>query len=87
MLNFKLKIFFGDIMNIKEQCQLATKELLKSDKLKKGDIIVKLGDTEVTGLADFRYELYKHNVGDKIKITYYRNGKQNTTDITLGKSE
>ena len=27
-------------MNIKEQCQLATKELLKSAKLKKGDILV-----------------------------------------------
>lgn len=56
-------------------------------KIKKGDIIVKLGDSEVNGLADFRYELYKYKVGDKIKITYYRDGKQSTTDITLGKSE
>ena len=56
-------------------------------KLKKGDIIVKIGDVDITGLADFRYQLYKHKVGDKIKITYYRDGKKSTADITLGKSE
>ena len=56
-------------------------------KLKKGDIVVKIGDSKVTGLADFRYELYKHKVGDKIKITYYREGKKQTTDITLGKNQ
>ena len=56
-------------------------------KLKKGDIIVKLDDTKVTGLADFRYELYKHKVGEKVKVTYYRDGKQQTIDITLGKNQ
>ena len=55
--------------------------------LKKGDIIVKLGDAKVGGLADFRYQLYKHNVGDKLVVTYYRDGKQKTTTITLGKNE
>lgn len=55
--------------------------------LKKGDIIVKLGDEEVSGLADFRYELYKHDVGDKLEISYYRDGKLTSSKITLGKSE
>lgn len=55
--------------------------------LKKGDIITKLGDEEIGGLAEFRYELYKHDVGDKLIISYYRNGKEKTTTITLGKSE
>lgn len=55
--------------------------------LKKGDIIVKLGAKEVSGLADFRYELYKHKVGDKLGVSYYRDGKLNTTSIALGKSE
>ena len=54
---------------------------------KKGDIIVKLGDTEIGSLADFRYQLYKYNVGDKLDITYYRNGKKETTTIILGKNE
>ena len=55
--------------------------------LKKGDIIVKLGQEEVSGLAEFRYELYRHNVGDKVTVTYYRDGKQKTTSITLGKND
>ena len=53
---------------------------------KKGDIVVKLDGVEIGGLADFRYQLYKHNVGDKLEVTYYRNGKQETTSITLGKN-
>lgn len=55
--------------------------------LKKGDIVIKLGESEVGGVADFRYELYKHNVGDKLEITYYRDGKVKTTMVTLGKNE
>ena len=54
---------------------------------KKGDIIVKLADEEVGNLAEFRYELYTHKVGDKLKVEYYRNGKLKTTTITLGKNE
>ena len=54
---------------------------------KKGDIIVKLGDADISGLADFRYQLYKHDVGDKLEVTYYRDGKKKTTTITLGKNE
>ena len=55
--------------------------------LKKGDIIVKLNNEEIDGLADFRYELYRHRVGDKITISYYRSGKLRTTSITLAKNE
>jgi len=54
---------------------------------KKGDIIVKLADEEVGNLAEFRYELYTHKVGDKLKVEYYRSGKLKTTTITLGKNE
>ena len=54
--------------------------------LKKGDIIVKLGDKEVSTLAEFRYELYKHDVGEKIELTLYRDGKLKTVDVTLGKN-
>lgn len=55
--------------------------------LKKGDIIVKLGDADVGSLAEFRYELYRHDIGEKVSVTYYRNGKKDSTTITLGKSE
>ena len=54
--------------------------------LKKGDIIVKIGDTETRSIAEFRYELYKYKVGEKITVSYYRNGKLQTTTITLNKN-
>ena len=55
--------------------------------LKKGDIIVKLGDEDVGSLAEFRYELYRHDIGEKVTVTYYRDGKENSTTITLGRNE
>lgn len=55
--------------------------------LEKGDIIVELGGEETASLAEFRYELYKHEVGDKLEVKYYRDGKVKITTITLGKSE
>lgn len=55
--------------------------------LKKGDIIVKINDEDVGSLAEFRYELYKHEVGEKITVTFYRDGKENKANITLGKNE
>ena len=55
--------------------------------LKKGDIIVSLGEEKTGSLAEFRYELYKHEVGEKVQVTYYRDGKIQKTTITLGKNE
>ena len=53
---------------------------------KKGDIIVKLNDAKITGLAEFRYELYKYEVGDKVRVSFYRDNKLQTATITLGKN-
>ena len=54
--------------------------------LKKGDIIVKINDQDVGSLAEFRYELYKHEVGEKVKLSFYRDGKVKTTTVTLTKN-
>lgn len=51
--------------------------------LEKGDIITKVGDKKVTSRAQFRYNLYKYNIGDKAKITYYRKGKEHTIEVSL----
>ena len=56
----------------------------ESAGLKKGDIITKLAGKKISDLADFRYELYKHNPGDEIQVTYIREGKEETTTLTLG---
>lgn len=54
--------------------------------LKSGDIIVKLGDADITSLAFLKYQLYKHNVGDTVEIQYYRGNELMTTNIHLSKA-
>ena len=44
-------------------------------------------DDEITSIAELRYNLYKHNVGDTIKVTYQRNDKEDTVKVTLTASE
>lgn len=51
--------------------------------LQKGDVIVEFDGEKTDNLAYLRYELYKHSVGDKIKVTYIRDNKENTVTITL----
>ena len=34
----------------------------------KGDIIVQVGNESISGLAEFRYELYRYKVGDKVQV-------------------
>lgn len=58
----------------------------KEAGLQKGDIITALNDKKVSSLAEFRYELYKNKVGDKLDITYIRNNKTNKVTITLAKN-
>lgn len=57
----------------------------ESAGLKKGDIITKLAGKKISDLADFRYELYKHNPGDEIELTYLRDNKEKTVKIKLNK--
>ena len=56
-------------------------------ELKKGDIIIKLEKEKIESVAELRYELYKHNPGETITITYNRNGKELTTSVTLEESK
>ena len=51
--------------------------------MKKGDKITKVADVEITNTSYFRYQLYKFNIGDKIKITIERNGVEKTLTVTL----
>ncbi|MEG0994408.1 MAG: trypsin-like peptidase domain-containing protein [Bacilli bacterium] len=54
--------------------------------LKKGDIITKIGNVSASNVAYLKYELYKHNPGEVIDILYLRDGKEETTKVTLGKA-
>ena len=57
----------------------------KSD-LKSGDVITKINGNKVKDSAYLRYELYQHQAGDTIEITYIRNNKEYKTKVTLSKS-
>ena len=48
-----------------------------------GDIIIKIDGEDISDSATFRYNLYKHKVGDKIKVTYLRDSKEHTVNIKL----
>lgn len=54
--------------------------------LQKYDVITKVDDKEIALSTDLQHALYNHAIGDTIKITYYRNGKEETTSIKLDKN-
>ncbi len=54
--------------------------------IQKGDVIIKINDTKVKDYAYLRYELYQHQAGDTIEVTYIRDGKEQTTKVTLTNS-
>lgn len=51
--------------------------------LKSGDVIIKYDDYEITNFKYLKYYLFKSNKGDKVKITYLRDGKEKTCELTL----
>ncbi len=54
--------------------------------LRAGDIITAINGEEVTTSAEFKYELYKYSIGDSVEVTYYRDGKEATTNVKLDKA-
>ena len=55
--------------------------------LKEGDIIVKVNDTAVDDKNSLSSALAQYKPGDTVKITYYRDGKQQTTNATLTQAD
>ena len=49
--------------------------------LQRNDIITKVDGTEIKNAAHLKYLLYKHNIGDSVKLTIVRNG--NEKELTL----
>ncbi|MEU7554834.1 trypsin-like peptidase domain-containing protein [Streptomyces sp. NPDC044571] len=52
--------------------------------LKPGDIIIKFGDKPVDSGPTLISEIWTYKPGDVVKLTYLRDGKPSTVDITLG---
>ncbi len=71
-------IKYGAVVNDVESGSSADKA-----GLKKGDVIVKFDEFKVDNFMYLKYYLYRHKVGDSIKLTYIRNGKENSVVIKL----
>ncbi|WP_030543745.1 S1C family serine protease [Streptomyces albus] len=52
--------------------------------LKPGDVITKLDDTVIDSGPTLISEIWTHKPGDTVKLTYERDGKETTVDVTLG---
>ena len=51
--------------------------------LKKGDVITKINDANINSWTELQGTVASYNSGDKVKITYRRDGKEYTTLATL----
>ncbi|MFJ8742702.1 trypsin-like peptidase domain-containing protein [Embleya sp. NPDC127516] len=52
--------------------------------LKAGDVITRLNNRAIGSYEDLFSEIWSHRPGDKVKVTYQRDGKEATTEVTLG---
>ena len=72
---------FGAVLSLVEEGKPANKAGLQV-----GDVIIEIGGEKVDDVSHFKYKLYKHKVGDKITVKYYRNNKLLETTIELTQS-
>lgn len=53
--------------------------------IQNGDIITKIGDTEITSATDAMIAVRSHNPGDKVTVEFNRDGETKSVEVTLGK--
>ena len=55
--------------------------------LEKGDIVTQIDGKEVNKMSELQEQIAQHKPGDKVKLTYIRNKKTKTTEVTLRNSQ
>ena len=80
------KLNIPSSLNFWCSCSFCSKQYACKWSSSKYDVITKVDDKEIASSTDLQSALYNHSIGDTIKITYYRNGKEETTSIKLDKS-
>ncbi|TNE81808.1 MAG: Do family serine endopeptidase [Bacteroidetes bacterium] len=55
--------------------------------LKKGDVVVKVNEVEVNSSSSLQEQVSRYHPGDKISITYLRDGKEKTAQAVLKNKE
>ena len=51
--------------------------------IRKGDILKKINNNEISSSAEMQGLISRQKPGDKLPVTYVRNGKENTVSVTL----
>ena len=59
----------------------------KEAGLEKGDVIIKINDAKIKDKGTMMEQMSRFRPGDKIKVTYVRDNKTQTTTITLKNSQ
>ena len=62
------------------------KNMPANGHLQQYDVITKIDDKAISSTTELQSALYSHSIGDSMTVTYYRNGKEETTTIKLDKS-
>jgi serine protease Do len=52
--------------------------------IRRGDVIVRVGDQDVTGARALGAAVRSHNAGERVEMTVWRQGRERTLDVTLG---
>ena len=62
------------------------KNMPANGHLQQYDVITKIDDKAISSTTELQNALYSHSIGDSMTVTYYRDGKEETTTIKLDKS-
>jgi len=57
------------------------KNMPANGHLQQYDVITKIDDKAISSTTELQSALYSHSIGDEMTVTYYRNGKEETTKI------
>jgi putative serine protease PepD len=55
--------------------------------IQKGDVITAVDGEEITSADGMILNVRSHEIGDKVKVTFVRDGKEQTVEVTLGSDE
>ncbi|MCA5012069.1 MULTISPECIES: S1C family serine protease [unclassified Enterococcus] len=79
-----------EILNLPEDVQTGVlvrtvQTATPADKagLERYDVITKIDDEDISSVTELQSALYKKKVGDKMKVTFYRDGKEQSVDVEL----
>ncbi|MCZ2224145.1 MAG: PDZ domain-containing protein [Chitinophagales bacterium] len=91
IFNFYNKAYLGvyseKVSNGAKITEVSKNSAAEKAGLKKEDIITQINDEKITEQTSLANIISKHKIGDKIMITYLRNGKIETTQAVLEKSK